>query len=130
MTSSMTQGPTIHKSEPFLAFLTDPASLSATKELAHAHGWAADAVQQGTIETALTHLQQNPSPEFLLVEITDPDKAPDMLDKLADCCDPGIKVLVTSTVNQYSFFVWLKEVGVHQYLLQPFTTQQLALALE
>lgn len=121
----MASGPTIQSAPQFLAFVRDEASLAATREAVAGKGWPEDCVMQGTIEDAIAHLQQHPTPGWLLVEIPEAENAPEWLDKLADSCSAFVRVIVTSTVNQYSFFTWLKDVGVHHYLLQPFTAAQL-----
>lgn len=105
----------------FLAFVTDAASLKAAREFAEARHWQ-NAVSEGTIATAIERLSQQPSPEVLVVEIPDPAAAPELLDKLADVCDPGVKVIAAGTVNEYSFYCWLMEIGISGYLLEPFTS--------
>lgn len=115
---------------PFLAFLSDDASRKATIELCVEKGWPESSVMVGTIENAIAYLKDSPTPQFLLVEMPSAEQAPELLDQLADVCAPTVKVLATSTINEYSFFAWLMDVGVHQYLLQPFTASQLQKALE
>lgn len=114
---SLTSGNT----SPFIAFVRDKASLDAAREFAANAKFGADAVREGDITDATSYLKANSSPSFLLVEVPSAEAAPELLDKLADVCAPTVKVIVTSKVNEFSFYSWLTEVGVFAYLLQPLT---------
>lgn len=113
-----------------LAFLTDEESLKAARTLAASKSWPAECIHQGTVEQAVEYLKNNPSPYFLLIEVESEVAAPEQLDQLADVCAPTVKVIVTSKVNAFSFYEWLMDLGIYQYLLQPFTAAQLSKALE
>lgn len=117
------------KSATMLAFVPDSESLSVLQRFALAQGWNTDCAKKGTVNDAVAYLADHPTPDFLLVDVPTADDAPDALDKLADVCDPNVKVIVTSTVDEYSFFRWLTEIGVHYYLLKPLTEENLQLAL-
>lgn len=85
----------------------------------------------GTDITAATdYLKTNPSPQFLLVEVPSAEAAPALLDALADAVHPGCKVIVTGKIDTLSFYQWLIGLGIHEYLLAPFTPAQLTAALE
>lgn len=108
---------------PFLAFVTDAASAAALKALAARRGWSEDAVQPGGAAQAAEYLKSHPAPETLLVEVPSAEAAPELLDRLADACSPGVNVIVAGTVNEYSFYTWLKGAGVSDYLLEPVTEE-------
>lgn len=114
----------------FLAFVSDGESLEAARAVAAEKGWGEEHAYKGTIEMAISHLADHPTPQFLLVEVPSAEAAPDLLDKLADVCAPNVKVIVTSHVNEFSFYAWLKDIGIHEYLLEPFTAEQLKKAIE
>ena len=125
----MSGTPTITSDKPpFLAFASDSADLETLKNFASAHGWPAMGIQQGDIRTAAGFLKNNPSPVLLVVEIPSATEAPALLDQLADVCDPDTKVITIGTVNEYSFFCWLMEIGVFSYLLKPLTVPMLETA--
>ena len=113
----------------FLAFVSDAESHSTLTAYALTHELETESIQQGSIEDAIAHLQSNPSPDFLLVDVKGADDAADALDQLADVCDPSVKVLVTSTVDEFSFYQWLRDIGVHAYLLKPLTEAAIHQAL-
>ena len=124
----MAGGPTLNvkPATPFLAFLTDAASIDAIKAYALAHGWPEDCVHLGGVATAVVYLKENKTPEYLLVEVPSAAEAPALLDQLAEICEPNVKLLVCGKVNEFSFYSWLMEIGAYNYLLEPIT----ALALE
>jgi pilus assembly protein CpaE len=109
----------------FIAFASDSESLSMLRRFALAQGWDGECVHKGDISDAARYLSNHPGPDFLLVEVPDAASAPELLDQLADVCDPAVRVIVTSDVDEYSFFRWLTEIGIHHYLLKPLTENAL-----
>lgn len=121
MASGQTQsGP----KSPFLAFSGED-SAATLKVFTAAHNWPESCIHTGDIATATEYLKGNKSPQLLLVEIPSAEKAPDLIDKLADVCEPDTKVIVVGHVNEYSFYCWLTEIGIFSYLLKPLTQQML-----
>lgn len=119
------------KSIRFLAFVSDDESVDTLRKFARMQGWDADnCVHKGPVEEAALYLATRPTPDFLLVDVPSAEAAPGALDKLADVCDPKVKVIVTSTVDEYSFFRWLTDIGVHYYLLKPINGDALEAALQ
>ena len=112
----------------FLAFTNDSESKVVLKQFATALGWSEAIVLDGDIDTASEYLKSHPSPQVLCVDITSAEAAPAALDRLADVCNPGIKVIVSGKINEYSFYSWLVEVGISNYLLKPFTLAALETA--
>lgn len=105
----------------YLAFLTDAPSRDACNE---AFAGTTSKVMQGGIGDAAQYLKENASPEYVIVEVPSADAAPALLDKLADVVAPETKVIVTGKIDSFKFFQWLKDIGVHGYLLEPFTAAQ------
>lgn len=114
----------------FLGFVPDEDSLVMLQAFATWQGWPQSSVQRGTADDAVQYLATHPTPDFLLVDVPDAASAPAVLDKLADVCDPKVKVIVTSTVDEFSFFRWLTDIGVHSYLLKPIMPEAFGAALE
>lgn len=109
----------------FFAFAQDSADRATIKSFAEAHGWAESCVMTGDISTATTYFKDHPSPTLLLVEIPSAEAAPDLLDGLANVCDPHTKVIIIGNINEYSFYCWLVDIGVFSYLLRPLTKEML-----
>ncbi|MFO1242473.1 MAG: AAA family ATPase [Rickettsiales bacterium] len=128
----MTAGPSL-SSKPassFLAFLTDTASQEAIRTCAPKFGWPADCLRHGTVVDAIAFLKEHKTPAFLMVEVPSAAEAPALLDQLAEICDPNVKLIVTGTVNEFSFYSWLMEIGAFTYLLEPFTDAVLENAIK
>ncbi len=114
---------------PFIAFTSDEKDIATLKAFAAKHQWPEDCIHQGDIRTAAEYLKTNPSPALLLVEIPSAAEAPKLLDALAEVCDSDTKVITTGTVNEYSFYCWLMEIGIFSYLLKPLSDAMLEGAL-
>lgn len=110
---------------PFLAFVNDAPDIETLKRFVESHGWAESCVNQGDIRKATEFLKDNPSPTLLLVEVPSANEAKDLLDKLSEVCSPETKVIVIGTVNEYSFYCWLMDIGISSYLLKPMNDQVL-----
>lgn len=115
---------------PFLAFAADDADVATLKSFASAQGFDPANVYKGTIVDASAYLKNNPSPELLLVELPSQEQAASLLDALADVVDPATKVITTGSVNEYSFYCWLTEIGIFSYLLKPLTASAIETTFE
>ncbi len=107
------------KKTPFVAFVKEPSTRDAAKSVASNHGWSESCVHYGDVRQAIVYLKEQPAPHTLLIEIPSAEEAPELLDRLADVCTPDMKVIVTGGVDEFSFFSWLKSIGIEHYLLQP-----------
>jgi pilus assembly protein CpaE len=105
----------------FMAFVSDSADIETLKAFAVFHQWAQADINQGDIKTATQFLKNHTSPTLLLVEIPSAAEAPALLDALANVCDPHTKVITIGSVNEYSFYCWLMDIGIFSYLLKPMT---------
>ena len=115
---------------PFLAFVSDGVDLATLKTFAAGHQWPEDCIHQGDINTAAQYLKGSPPPSLLLVEIPSVEEAPQLLDALANVCDPDTKVAAVGRINEYSFYCWLMDLGVFNYLLLPITEAALETAYQ
>ena len=92
------------------------------RRLAKAHV----SVHMGGIEAAVVHYQQNPTPNLIIVESSLPrDQLLYALDRLAESCDPGTKVIVVGHVNEVDLYRDLLKRGVSEYLVEPLAPIQL-----
>ncbi len=113
------------KKPKFFSFCQDNADREVLKGFARAHEWDESCVMQGDISTATDYFKNHPSPVLLLVEVPSAESAPSLLDALANVCDPDTKVIIIGTINEYSFYCWLTDIGVFSYLLRPLTKDML-----
>lgn len=99
---------------------------SEDRRLAKAH----ISVHMGGIEAAVTHYEQNPTPNLIILESSLPrDQVLAELDRLAENCDPGTRVIVVGHVNDVVLYRDLLKRGVSEYLVEPVTPLQLMEAI-
>ena len=103
----------------FVAFATEDSDVAILKSFAATNGLATENIFKGMIHDATEYLKTNPSPDVLLVQIPSQEAAPALLEQLAEVCDPNTKVITIGTINEYSFYCWLMDIGITQYLLCP-----------
>ncbi len=101
----------------YLAFITDEISQKSCNEV---FGTTSAKVFQAGMTEAIAYLKENSSPEWLIVEVATAQAAPALLDQLAEVVAPEVKVIVTGKIDTFSFYQWLKEMGIYGYLLAPF----------
>ncbi len=110
---------------PLYAFVKDAADVETLKAFAESKHLPGANILEGDAATAAEFLKSNPSPSVLFIEITSAQNAPDQLNALAEVCDAETKVIAVGTVNEYSFFCWLMELGIASYLLKPLKQESL-----
>lgn len=77
-------------------------------------------VHMGGVAAAVAHYQDSPTPNLIVVE----SSAPRMqlladLDRLAECCDAGTKVITVGYTNDVILYRELLKRGVSEYLVAP-----------
>ncbi len=83
-------------------------------------------VQMGGALAAVAHFQESPTPNLIIIESLLPGPAlVAELDKLAECCDAGTKVLVIGHMNDVVFYRELLKRGVSEYLIGPVSPMKL-----
>jgi pilus assembly protein CpaE len=83
-------------------------------------------VHMGGIEAAVTHYQQNPTPNLIIIESSLPrEQFIAELDRLAESCDLGTKVVVIGHTNDIVLYRDLLKRGVNEYLVEPVSPLQL-----
>lgn len=76
--------------------------------------------RMGGLPAAVATYQSQPTPSLVMVESA--DAAPELLallDRLAEVCDPGTKVLVIGAANDIALYRELMRRGVSEYLVPP-----------
>jgi pilus assembly protein CpaE len=87
-------------------------------------------VHMGGIEAAVAHYQQNPTPNLIVIESSLPrEHIVAELDRLAESCDPGTKVIVIGHMNDIVLYRDLLKRGVSEYLVEPVSPLQLMEAI-
>ncbi len=91
------------------------------RRLAKAHV----SVHMGGVEAGVAHYQESPTPNLIVVE-TSLGRMEFLgeLDRLAECCDAGTKVVVIGVSNDVLLYRELLKRGVSEYLIAPVTPMQ------
>lgn len=93
-------------------------------------GRASTVVRMGGLAAAVEVYQNQPTPSLVIVESQDHGAALiDLLDRLAEVCDPGTKVVVIGSHNDIALYRELMRRGVSEYLVPPLQTLQLIRAI-
>jgi len=83
-------------------------------------------IQMGGIQAAVAHFADNPTPNLILVESSlDHGGMLTELDRLAETCDAGTKVIVVGHLNDVVLYRELLKRGVSEYLVAPVSPLQL-----
>jgi pilus assembly protein CpaE len=83
-------------------------------------------VHMGGATAAVQHYQESPTPNLIIVESALPrQQLIAELDRLAECCDPGTKVVIVGHVNDVILYRELLKRGVSEYLVAPIGAAQL-----
>ncbi|MCB1505411.1 MAG: AAA family ATPase [Hyphomicrobiaceae bacterium] len=79
-------------------------------------------IHMGGISAAVAHYQESPTPNLIIVESRLPrHQLLGELDRLAECCDAGTKVIVAGHTNDVILYRELLKRGVSEYLIVPTT---------
>jgi pilus assembly protein CpaE len=84
----------------------------------------------GGLSAAVERYQSEPTPQLIMVECLDTGPGLlELLDRLAEVCDPGTKVVVLGAANDIALYRQLMKRGVSEYLVPPLNTVQLIQAV-
>lgn len=77
-------------------------------------------LHMGGIAAAVAHYQESPTPNLVMLE-SDASQTDLLaeLDELAQCCDPGTKVVVIGKANDVVLYRELMKRGISEYLVAP-----------
>ena len=106
--------------EPIVAQVIQTASEDRRLTKAHV------SVHMGGATAAVAHYEESPTPNLIIVESKLPRaQLIGELDKLAESCDPGTKVVIIGHNNDVTLYRELLKRGVSEYLVVPITPVQL-----
>ncbi len=82
-------------------------------------------VHMGGAIAAVAHYQESPTPNLIIVESSLPRaQMIGELDKLAETCDPGTKVIIIGHLNDVLLYRELLKRGVSEYIVAPLSPVQ------
>src|SRR5688572_16419463 len=111
--------------DPFTAFVCDDATADMLRPVAVEHGWSPEKVNKGGLRNAVQSLSISASPNILFVDLAESADPLNDINALAEVCEPGTIVIASGQVNDVRLYRDLVASGIHDYLLKPFTIDQL-----
>ena len=111
--------------EPFTAFVCDDLTADALRPVAVELGWSPDKINKGGLRNAVQTLSVSASPQILFVDLSESGDPLNDINALAEVCEPGTVVIAAGQVNDVRLFRDLVASGIQDYLLKPFSPDQL-----
>src|SRR5207342_2190732 len=111
--------------DPFTAFVADEATAELLRPVAVEHGWSPEKVNKGGLRNAVQTLSVSASPSILFVDLSESGDPLSDINALAEVCEPGTVVIAAGQVNDVRLYRDLVASGIQDYLLKPFTADQL-----
>ncbi|AYJ87237.1 pilus assembly protein CpaE [Sphingomonas paeninsulae] len=111
--------------DPFTAFVCDELTAEQIRPIAVELGWAPDKVNKGGLRNAVQSLSVSASPQILFVDLSESGDPLNDINALAEVCEPGTVVIAAGQVNDVRLYRDLVASGIQDYLLKPFSADQL-----
>ncbi len=111
--------------DPFAAFVCDEDTLDVLRPVAEEMGWPTDKCHKGGLRNAVQSLSVAASPNILLVDLSESGDPLSDINSLAEVCEPGTVVIAMGQVNDVRLYRDLIVSGLQDYLLKPFSPEQL-----
>lgn len=109
-----------------VAFVADEAGKQELEKSLSQLGVSDSHVARGSIDAVIAYLGRvEKSPQRLIVDISGIDKPMAALDRLAEACDPSVKVYVLGDTNDVNLYRALLQAGVCDYRFKPLTVDAL-----
>jgi pilus assembly protein CpaE len=111
--------------DPFTAFVCDEQTAEQLRPIAVELGWAPDKINKGGLRNAVQTLSVSASPNILFVDLSESGDPLNDINALAEVCEPGTVVIAAGQVNDVRLYRDLVASGIQDYLLKPFSPDQL-----
>jgi pilus assembly protein CpaE len=121
-------GGALRHRDPFAAFVTDDASRQAAVTAANEQGWTGALIADGGVAGAIESLSDVPTPRVLLIDISESTDPFRDINRLAEVCMEGTRVIALGKVNDVEMFRRLIQAGVDDYLVKPVSATTLSRA--
>ena len=111
--------------DPFTAYVCEDATAELLKPIVNEFGWAQEKINKGGLRNAVQSLSVSASPNILFVDLSESGDPLNDINALAEVCEPGTVVIAAGAVNDVRLYRDLVNSGIQDYLLKPFSTDQL-----
>lgn len=115
--------------DPFAAFVCDDNAADIIRPVVVEMGWQVEKVHKGGLRNAVQTLSVAASPNILFVDLSESGDPLNDINALAEVCEPGTVVIAAGQVNDVRLYRDLLASGIQDYLLKPFSPDQLRDAL-
>lgn len=109
----------------FSAYVCDDDTLDLLTPVVEEMGWPVDKCHKGGLRNAVQSLSVAASPNILLVDLSESGDPLSDINSLAEVCEPGTVVIAMGQVNDVRLYRDLIVSGLQDYLLKPFSPEQL-----
>ncbi|MEM8917872.1 MAG: pilus assembly protein CpaE [Pseudomonadota bacterium] len=109
----------------FSAYVCDDDTLDILRPVVEEMGWPVDKCHKGGLRNAVQSLSVAASPNILLVDLSESGDPLSDINSLAEVCEPGTVVVAMGQVNDVRLYRDLIVSGLQDYLLKPFSPEQL-----
>ena len=111
--------------EPFSAYICDDDTLDIVRPIVAEMGWQIEKCHKGGLRNAVQSLSVTASPNVLFVDLSESGDPLNDINALAEVCEPGTVVIAAGQVNDVRLYRDLLGSGIQDYLLKPFSPDQL-----
>ena len=111
--------------EPFAAYVCDEAAVETIRAICIELGWPIERINKGGLRNAVQSLSVSASPNILFVDLSESGDPLNDINALAEVCEPGTVVIASGEVNDVRLYRDLVASGIQDYLLKPFSADQL-----
>jgi pilus assembly protein CpaE len=111
--------------DPFAAYVCDDSTSDQIRTIAAELGWPPEKIHKGGLRNAVQSLSVSASPNILFVDLSESGDPINDINALAEVCEPGTVVIASGQVNDVRLYRDLVASGIQDYLLKPFSVDQL-----
>ena len=111
--------------DPFAAYICDENAAEKLRPVCIELGWPIEKIHKGGLRNAVQSLSVSASPNILFVDLSESGDPLNDINALAEVCEPGTVVIAAGEVNDVRLYRDLVASGIQDYLLKPFSTDQL-----
>ena len=111
--------------DPFTAYVCDETTADSIRPICVELGWPIEKINKGGLRNAVQSLSVSASPNILFVDLSESGDPLNDINALAEVCEPGTVVIAAGEVNDVRLYRDLVASGIQDYLLKPFSPDQL-----
>jgi pilus assembly protein CpaE len=115
--------------DPFAAYVCDEQTADMLRPVCTEQGWQFEKIFKGGLRNAVQSLSVAASPIILFVDLSESGDPLNDINALAEVCEPGTVVIACGEVNDVRLYRDLVASGIQDYLLKPFSTEQVREAI-